>query len=105
MTAEQFDEATWRLVEWHTDAGHSWLRIPLELVEPARDKISGYSYKDNEFAYLEEDCDAWAFLDYWGMRSMVDAFDEVDDGRDSPIRHKQPWPQSASWRSPFERRV
>ena len=46
----------------HTDPGHGWLQVPLAEVERLGLKVSSYSYRTNEFAYLEEDCDysAWA---------------------------------------------
>lgn len=47
---------------WYSDPGHAWLRVPLELVENSGADISAYSYKDKDFAYLEEDSDAWKFL-------------------------------------------
>lgn len=64
-----FDSATWRLIQWHIDPGHGWLRVPLELLEDKglRESISPYSYMDHEFAYLEEDCDAARFADFYGI--------------------------------------
>lgn len=43
------------------DAGHSWLRVPLAEIEGLL--FSDYSYADNKFAYLEEDCDAPKFME------------------------------------------
>lgn len=45
---------------WHLDAGHGWLQVPLATCEGL--DISTYSYQDEKWAYLEEDCDAplWA---------------------------------------------
>ena len=45
------------------DPGHGWLRVPLYLVAWLKvgGEISSYSYKDEEFAYLEEDCDFGVF--------------------------------------------
>lgn len=64
-----FESATWRLIQWHIDPGHGWLRVPLELLEDKglRESISPYSYMDHEFAYLEEDCDAARFADFYGI--------------------------------------
>lgn len=47
------------------DPAHGWLRVPLaELHELGiADKISRYSYIGNEFAFLEEDCDAGLFME------------------------------------------
>lgn len=46
------------------DPGHGWLQVPHDLVHAlgiAKD-ISAYSYRDHQFAYLEEDCDMGRFL-------------------------------------------
>ena len=44
---------------------HSWLRVPLSELDALgiRDDITEYSYKDNLYAYLEEDCDLRTFLE------------------------------------------
>lgn len=49
---------------FHTDPGHGWVEVPLNLLDSVieREKISGYSYKDESYAYLEEDCDAARFI-------------------------------------------
>ena len=46
------------------DPGHGWLRVPYQdLVKSGvESKITKYSYRSREFAYLEEDCDAGTFL-------------------------------------------
>ena len=90
----QFAEATERLIEWHADGGHAWLKVPLELVEPFKDRISNCSYRDFEFAYLEEDCDAGVFLtwyfDFAGIELFMHKLNQtgrfIDDGSSSPIR-------------------
>lgn len=73
---DPFSEATWRLVEWHCDDGHGWLRVPLELV-PDGLNISEYSYRDSEFAYLEEDCDAGTWIESWQAGSPIDNLDRL----------------------------
>ncbi len=46
-----------------SDPGHGCLRVPLsELVDLGiADQISEYSYREGDFAWLEEDCDATRF--------------------------------------------
>lgn len=46
------------------DPGHGWLEVPRAELEALgiADKISSYSYINQRFAYLEEDCDAPKFL-------------------------------------------
>ncbi len=47
-----------------SDPGHGWLECPIESVVLSGVKISDYSYADRKIglAYLEEDCDAPAYL-------------------------------------------
>ena len=61
-----------------TDPGHGWLCVPL--AELAGFEPSEYSYQDATYAYLEEDCDAPAWVDriggkrgasFWQRRSTV----------------------------------
>ena len=51
-------------INYHTDAGHGWLEIPISVLRELKiaDKISAYSYKKSNIAYLEEDNDAATFL-------------------------------------------
>lgn len=43
-----------------TDPGHGWIKISLKHLNQLKliDKVSTYSYINNNHAYLEEDCDA-----------------------------------------------
>lgn len=46
------------------DFSHGWVEAPLKDVRQSgvSKDITAYSYKDNKFAYLEEDLDAQSFL-------------------------------------------
>lgn len=46
------------------DAGHGWLRVSMvELyLLDIHEKITPYSYRKRDYAYLEEDCDVHTFL-------------------------------------------
>jgi len=44
------------------DPAHGWLKVPLKEVEDCGANISSFSYKDDDYAYLEEDCDMYQFL-------------------------------------------
>lgn len=46
-------------IAFYEDPGHGWAKVKKELLHllNIHDKISGYSYRRDEFAYLEEDCD------------------------------------------------
>lgn len=47
------------------DPGHSWLKVPVAELKRLgiESNISSHSYIRNGVAYLEEDVDAWIFLD------------------------------------------
>ena len=53
-----------RTYRFFADSGHGWLEVPRAEVVASGAKISTYSYYDplTDMAYLEEDCDAPAFL-------------------------------------------
>ena len=57
---------------WIEDPGHAWLRVKIEEVKESKADISSYSYisRDTGMAYLEEDCDAPAFLRAVGKMQM-----------------------------------
>ena len=47
-----------------SDPGHGWIEVPMQTIESLgiKHKISAYSYRKGDFAYLEEDCDAYEFM-------------------------------------------
>lgn len=51
-------------VNCYSDPGHSWIKVPMRVLTNLniQDKISNYSYKRKDFAYLEEDCDYTIFI-------------------------------------------
>jgi hypothetical protein len=52
-------------LNWMVDPGHAWLVVELSELDALgiRDKISSYSYKKDNLAYLEEDCDAAIYIE------------------------------------------
>jgi len=50
---------------YYTDPGHGWLAVPLAELEGF--VPSEYSYLDDTFAYLEEDCDLDDWMDHVGI--------------------------------------
>lgn len=70
------------ILDFYHDAGHGWLKVPKSLIPPDL-KISQYSYKNDDFVFLEEDCDAVSFIKQFG-----DTFEIVHkyDGKISHIR-------------------
>lgn len=89
-------------VRWHSDPGHAWLQVDAALVRDAGFIPSGYSYHGQTFAYLEEDCDAPAWLLFIGDHSAGrDLPENVTPRGDSPVRRLPQYPQTeaASWRA------
>jgi hypothetical protein len=60
---------TTRRYRFFEDPGHGWLEVPRAEVVASGARISRYSYYDpaTDMAYLEEDCDALAFLNAAGL--------------------------------------
>lgn len=63
------------------DPGHAWAAVPVaELVELGiAHKISAYSYRKREVAYLEEDCDLGVYIKALEARGKAYEFKEYDD--------------------------
>lgn len=54
---------------FHEDPGHGWLQVPHSLLRSLKieKKITRHSYRDTNYAYLEEDCDLSAFMRALGI--------------------------------------
>lgn len=61
---------TFRFIE---DPGHGWLEVPVTLLKELgiTEQISGYSYLNGAFAYLEEDVDMAVFLKAMAARGRT----------------------------------
>ena len=74
---------------FHTDPGHGWLEVPLELLEELgiAENITGFSYVYGKSVFLEEDCDAGTFVKaYTDNRGALPAIQESYQ-EDTPVRH------------------
>ena len=81
-------------LQWIDDPGHAWLRVPLATVQASGVLISAYSYASHGFAYLEEDCDAPAFLAWTDRaRQPVDWLRPEDYQTDAPCRSMPRYPR------------
>ena len=79
---------TTKKLTFHTDAGHGWLevdRADLDALDIAH-KISRYSYEKGARVYLEEDCDAAAYMDAAKAAGWVLTMAEKYND-ESPIRN------------------
>jgi hypothetical protein len=63
----------------YSDPGHAWLKVSMqELADLGlTHKITGYSYRKGNMAYLEEDCDLATFYDAKEQRGIKVTFAEV----------------------------
>lgn len=78
---------------FYTDSGHGWLEVPVQLcIELGlQGKISGYSYRNFDKLYLEEDCDASVFIEAYAKAFNVDPYEFAQSNRRvnhniSPVR-------------------
>jgi len=81
-----------RKFKFYYDAAHGWLKVhKLDLydVDLTPEDFSSFSYRDGEWLYLEEDCDASKFIREWERKSdtFLKIVAHVDHGYDSPIRN------------------
>jgi hypothetical protein len=89
---------------WYKDSAHAWLRVSLPDVEASGYKPSGFSYRGDDCAYLEEDCDAPAYLLYMGLwdgeRENLPQFrSNIRDGERRDVRRLPMFDHSDMWRS------
>ena len=73
---------------YHQDPGHGWLEVPMSTVRylGIGPKVSGYSYRSGDTAYLEEDCDAGLLMQACKAQGIEVKLIEAHDDRDSFIR-------------------
>jgi hypothetical protein len=66
-------------IRFISDPGHGWIEVPMNMIDQLgiRHKISPYSYRKGEFAYLEEDCDAGEFVNACKSQGIIPQFTEV----------------------------
>lgn len=78
---------------FYTDPGHGWLKVPISLLRELgiESRITRYSYRRGDHAYLEEDCDAMTFIKAMEARGRKVEFDEHSSNRESVIRGYEPW--------------
>ena len=79
-------------MNWICDPGHAWLKVSLKRLfkSGVADKISNYSYLRSGYAYLEEDQDAWVFLQAIG-RDTRNGIKESHTNNQSRVRNYFPY--------------
>ena len=73
---------------FHSDPGHGWLEVTMAAIRNLGigEKISRYSYRKGETAYLEEDCDASLYIEGLKVKNIPFEFIEKDTNHPSFIR-------------------
>ena len=73
---------------FYQDPGHGWVKVFVKELERLgiADKISSFSYRRKDFAYLEEDCDLEKFLQAKQTLGQTVGFIERHTNRQSKIR-------------------
>ena len=71
------------------DPGHGWIEVPVSEIRALGLKPSHCSYKKGRYVYLEEDCDALAWINAraaTGRPVNRDDLVEIHTNHDSPVR-------------------
>lgn len=78
------------------DTGHGWLQVPHSFIWELglQDRISIYSYVDETYAYLEEDCDYATLRVVMAEKGLTLILKEVLTNSESPIRRKRSYESS-----------
>ena len=77
---------TYRYIQ---DPGHGWIEVPVSEIRELGLKPSHYSYTDGGYVYLEEDCDAGAWMkarEMAGRPVAREMLREVHQNAESHIR-------------------
>ena len=72
----------------YCDPGHGWMKVSRKSLAELNllEKISGYSYQNGDYVYLEEDCDASLLVEALRERGIEIAVEESTTDKTSPIR-------------------
>ena len=73
----------------HEDSGHGWLEVEWEEIWRLNIKPSRYSYTNGTHVFLEEDCDAFAFIEAKKAAGEDYSIVAIRIDGDSPIRDYQ----------------
>jgi len=83
---------------YYMDPGHGWVKVPMSLLRELgiESKITGYSHRRGDQAYLEEDCDAMTFLNAMETHGREVELEGHTSNRESVIRGYEPWDPSST---------
>lgn len=77
-----------RIYTFRYDPGHGWLEVPMSelFAHGLAEKVSTFSYRKGDTAYLEEDCDTPLFLEALKQSGISFTINEKYEAN-TPIRH------------------
>ena len=84
---------TTKRLTYHTDSGHGWLEVAIDDIRELQitNLISGYSYVKGDRVFLEEDCDAFAYMENAKAKGWILNVTEKHTNGDSFVRSLFPW--------------
>jgi len=84
---------TTKKLTFHTDPAHGWLEVAIADIRELQitDLISGYSYVKGDRVFLEEDCDAFQYMQNAKAKGWILNVTEKHSNGDSFVRSLSPW--------------
>ena len=83
----------------YNDPGHGWIKVPVKLLTQLKivKQITAYSYIYRNFAFLEEDQDAFTLISALNKEEIKYKFREHNSNRYSKIRNYPKFTVFTSW--------
>jgi hypothetical protein len=97
-------------LNYYQDPGHGWVRVSVGLLHGLKiaEDISTYSYRRNDYAYLEEDCDLSRLLTAAQAVGITIKLKQFHTNKNSKIRGYRPYrteTQAAAWETALKARI
>lgn len=86
-------------LNYFTDPGHGWIEVPVQMLKDLGivNKITTYSYRKGNTAFLEEDCDSSLLIQELTKNNITYTLNQKHTNNDSKIRDYYSyyaWPKS-----------
>jgi hypothetical protein len=97
-------------LNFYQDPGHGWVRVSMGLLHGLKiaEDISAYSYRREDYAYLEEDCDLSRLLTAAQAAGIEIKLREFHTNKQSKIRGYRPYrtqTQAAAWEAALKAKI
>jgi hypothetical protein len=97
-------------LNYYQDPGHGWVRVSVGLLHGLKiaEDISAYSYRRNDYAYLEEDCDLSRLLTAAQAAGIEIKLKQFHTNKQSKIRGYRSYrteTQAAAWEAALKARI